>query len=226
MTPTSAPPRRPPSRSARLGDLGHRHRPDERDQLHVHGQRHQRRRDRPASATSAAVTPRTRSSTSPTAGGRSTPATPPRSSSASSSPPTVGGQVTGIRFYKAAANTGTHVGSLWSATANCSRQATFTNETASGWQTGPRSPAPSRSPPAPRTSPPTSPQTATTPPPANGFATADRPTHRCTRLANSTSTNGVYAYSPPAPSPPTATTPPTTGSTSCSPPPPPKHPAR
>ena len=44
------------------------------------------------------------------------------------------GYVTGVRFYKAAANTGTHVGSLWSATGALLAQATFTNETASGWQ--------------------------------------------------------------------------------------------
>ena len=45
-----------------------------------------------------------------------------------------GGSVTGIRFYKAAANTGTHTGSLWSSTGTRLAQATFTNETASGWQ--------------------------------------------------------------------------------------------
>ncbi len=44
------------------------------------------------------------------------------------------GYVTGARFYKAAANTGTHVGSLWSATGSLLAQATFTGETASGWQ--------------------------------------------------------------------------------------------
>jgi len=44
------------------------------------------------------------------------------------------GTVSGIRFYKAAANTGTHIGSLWSASGSLLAQATFTNETASGWQ--------------------------------------------------------------------------------------------
>ena len=44
------------------------------------------------------------------------------------------GYITGARFYKAAANTGTHVGSLWSSTGTLLAQATFTNETASGWQ--------------------------------------------------------------------------------------------
>jgi hypothetical protein len=46
----------------------------------------------------------------------------------------VAGTVTGIRFYKAAANTGTHDGSLWSAAGTLLARATFTGETASGWQ--------------------------------------------------------------------------------------------
>jgi hypothetical protein len=45
------------------------------------------------------------------------------------------GTVTGMRFYKAAANTGTHIGSLWTAGGQRIAQATFTGETASGWQT-------------------------------------------------------------------------------------------
>ena len=48
---------------------------------------------------------------------------------------TVAGFVTGVRFYKSATNTGTHVGSLWSSTGTRLAQATFTNETTSGWQT-------------------------------------------------------------------------------------------
>ncbi|MGO9598661.1 MAG: DUF4082 domain-containing protein, partial [Isosphaeraceae bacterium] len=44
------------------------------------------------------------------------------------------GYITGIRFYKSSANTGTHVGSLWSSTGTLLATATFTNETASGWQ--------------------------------------------------------------------------------------------
>lgn len=47
---------------------------------------------------------------------------------------TVDGLVTGVRFYKGTGNTGTHVGRLWSATGQLLAQATFTNETASGWQ--------------------------------------------------------------------------------------------
>jgi methionine-rich copper-binding protein CopC len=44
------------------------------------------------------------------------------------------GLITGIRFYKGAGNTGTHVGSLWSASGTLLATATFGNETASGWQ--------------------------------------------------------------------------------------------
>ncbi len=46
----------------------------------------------------------------------------------------VAGFVTGIRFYKGPANTGTHIGNLWSSTGQLLATATFTNETASGWQ--------------------------------------------------------------------------------------------
>ena len=46
----------------------------------------------------------------------------------------VDGMITGIRFYKADANTGAHVGNLWSSTGMLLGTATFTNETASGWQ--------------------------------------------------------------------------------------------
>jgi hypothetical protein len=48
--------------------------------------------------------------------------------------PEVNGSVTGVRFYKAAANTGTHVGSLWSSTGSLLASATFSGEGASGWQ--------------------------------------------------------------------------------------------
>lgn len=49
--------------------------------------------------------------------------------------PSVSGFVTGVRFYKGAANTGTHVGSLWSSTGSRLSSVTFGPETASGWQT-------------------------------------------------------------------------------------------
>jgi methionine-rich copper-binding protein CopC len=44
------------------------------------------------------------------------------------------GYITGIRFYKSTANTGTHIGQLWSSSGQLLATATFTNETASGWQ--------------------------------------------------------------------------------------------
>ena len=44
------------------------------------------------------------------------------------------GNITGVRFYKATTNTGTHVGNLWSSTGTLLATAIFTNETASGWQ--------------------------------------------------------------------------------------------
>jgi hypothetical protein len=46
----------------------------------------------------------------------------------------VSGRITGFRFYKGPQNTGTHVAHLWSATGQSLGTATFTNETASGWQ--------------------------------------------------------------------------------------------
>lgn len=45
------------------------------------------------------------------------------------------GQVTGIRFYKGATNTGTHTASLWADGRALIASATFANETAEGWQT-------------------------------------------------------------------------------------------
>lgn len=44
------------------------------------------------------------------------------------------GVVTGVRFYKATTNTGTHVGHLWSSTGTLLASVTFTGESASGWQ--------------------------------------------------------------------------------------------
>jgi hypothetical protein len=46
----------------------------------------------------------------------------------------VNGSVTGIRFYKASSNTGTHTGNLWTSTGTLLATATFSNETVSGWQ--------------------------------------------------------------------------------------------
>jgi hypothetical protein len=48
---------------------------------------------------------------------------------------TAPGQILGVRFYKGPRNTGTHVGSLWSASGSLLGKVTFGNETATGWQT-------------------------------------------------------------------------------------------
>ncbi len=44
------------------------------------------------------------------------------------------GEITGLRFYKGPENTGPHVADLWSSNGTLLATATFTNETASGWQ--------------------------------------------------------------------------------------------
>ena len=46
----------------------------------------------------------------------------------------VNGTITGVQFYKASTNTGTHVANLWSSNGTLLATATFTGETASGWQ--------------------------------------------------------------------------------------------
>ena len=48
--------------------------------------------------------------------------------------PEENGYITGIRFYKGSANTGSHVGSLWTTSGALLGQVTFTNESATGWQ--------------------------------------------------------------------------------------------
>lgn len=44
------------------------------------------------------------------------------------------GKISGVRFYKGSANTGTHVGHLWSDSGTLLGTVTFTNESSSGWQ--------------------------------------------------------------------------------------------
>ena len=44
------------------------------------------------------------------------------------------GYITGIRYYKPSATSGTHVGSLWTTTGSRLATVNFTNETSSGWQ--------------------------------------------------------------------------------------------
>ena len=48
--------------------------------------------------------------------------------------PTADGFVNGVRFYKGTGNTGTHVGSLWSTSGQKLASVTFSNESATGWQ--------------------------------------------------------------------------------------------
>ena len=47
----------------------------------------------------------------------------------------IAGTITGIRFYKVAGDNSTHTGSLWSNNGQLLATGTFSNETASGWQT-------------------------------------------------------------------------------------------
>ncbi|HEY9827621.1 MAG TPA: N,N-dimethylformamidase beta subunit family domain-containing protein, partial [Stenomitos sp.] len=46
----------------------------------------------------------------------------------------INGFITGVRFYKSTQNTGTHIGNLWDSAGNLLARATFTSESASGWQ--------------------------------------------------------------------------------------------
>ncbi|PRZ42480.1 secreted protein [Antricoccus suffuscus] len=54
----------------------------------------------------------------------------------------VEGFITGVRFYKGAGNTGTHVGTLWTAAGEQLATGTFANESATGWQVVSISPVP------------------------------------------------------------------------------------
>ncbi|GIJ79378.1 hypothetical protein Xph01_38100 [Micromonospora phaseoli] len=49
--------------------------------------------------------------------------------------PQADGFVTGVRFYKAEGNNGTHLGRLWTASGQLLADGTFAGETATGWQT-------------------------------------------------------------------------------------------
>jgi hypothetical protein len=114
------------------------------------------------------------------------------------------GTITGIRFYKSAANTGTHTGSLWTESGQRLAQATFTGETASGWQTvtfaNPVEVMPDTTYVASYHAPnghyaATSEYFYRSPAPGpNGGAIADSPPLHAVRNTGSTS-NGVYAYS-------------------------------
>ncbi len=54
---------------------------------------------------------------------------------------TQAGYITALRYYKGGLNTGTHIGHLWSSSGAMLAEATFTGETASGWQQVSLSPA-------------------------------------------------------------------------------------
>lgn len=102
------------------------------------------------------------------------------------------GTVTGVRFYKYAANTGTHVGHLWSLGGTLLGSVTFAGETATGWQVA------SFATPIPVTASTTYVVSYHTTTGAyaftyNGLTTAVNaaPLHT---VANAVSANGVYAY--------------------------------
>ncbi len=106
----------------------------------------------------------------------------------------VAGSVTGIRFYKAATNTGTHIGSLWTAEGALLASATFTGESASGWQQV------SFSQPVQISANTTYVAGYLAPnghysDTSSGFATKGVSNPPLEALANSTSSNGVYTYS-------------------------------
>ncbi|HYM92153.1 MAG TPA: DUF4082 domain-containing protein, partial [bacterium] len=106
----------------------------------------------------------------------------------------VAGSVTGIRFYKATTNTGTHIGSLWTASGSLLASATFTSETASGWQQV------NFSTPVAITANTTYIAAYLAPKghysdTSSGFASAGVNNPPLSALANSTSANGVYVYS-------------------------------
>jgi len=68
--------------------------------------------------------------------------TPPKPDSGDNAAVTLGmifvpssdGMVSGVRFYKSVANTGTHTGTLYTSTGTALATGTFVNETSSGWQ--------------------------------------------------------------------------------------------
>ena len=93
----------------------------------------------------------------------------------------VAGFITGLRFYKGAANTGTHVGHLWTAGGTLLAEATFTGETRLGLAGGAAFRRRSRSPRTRPTSPPTTPPPATTPSAPATSRTRASTARRCTR---------------------------------------------
>ena len=96
-------------------------------------------------------------------------------------PPDVAGSITGVRFYKGAGNTGTHVGNLWTGDRHAAGHGHLHQRDGVAAGSRPTSPRRSRSPPTRPTSPPTTRRSAATR--SDGGYFTDRPstTRRCTR---------------------------------------------
>ena len=124
--------------AARHVDDGQR--ADQWRDLHLHGGGHQRRGGRSGLAPSNPATPQASPPTCPCSIlGTATPATVDSGDGNSVNlgvqfTSDTNGFIDGIRFYKAATNTGIHVGSLWGPDGTLLATATFAGETASGWQ--------------------------------------------------------------------------------------------
>ena len=94
----------------------------------------------PASAASNAVTPSAAVPQTYTLFGATVPAVPDSGDAGANVElgvkftADISGFVTGVRFYKSAANTGVHSGSLWSSAGVLLATANFSGESASGWQ--------------------------------------------------------------------------------------------
>ena len=104
--------------------------------------------------------------------------------------------ITGVRFYKGARNTGTHVGHLWTAHRHAARHRDVHQRDRVGLAAGALRHAGRRRPRTRPTSSPTSPRTATTRATIDYFADRRRrQRRRCTRLRDGEDGgNGVYRY--------------------------------
>ncbi len=118
-----------------------------------------------------------------------------RSSSASSSAPTSPARSPGVRFYKGAANTGTHIGSLWTTGGTLLARGDVHRRDGLGLAGGAASTRRSRSPPGRRTSPRTTRRTAATRSTAGTSQRGLDARRRSPRSASGVDGgNGVYAY--------------------------------
>ena len=114
-------------------DLGDRQRPDQRNRLHIHGDGDQHQRERSGVRGIGGRHARGHDLRLLRAGdgrlGRRLERRGRGQVHAHQS-----GSITGMRFYKAAANTGTHVGSLWTSSGHPAGVRDVHGETATGWQ--------------------------------------------------------------------------------------------